>query len=446
MSISRNLLERKLAGIALTLVISVSACERNQEQQQGEAPQALPVETQSLTVSNLKESSEFKGNLEAQARVTLAPRVEGRIVQIAVQEGDRVKRGQLIVQLQQNREAAEVNAAVSDVNINQANVTNAQAQVKTAEAEVARVRAQVEQSRADLRRQEAEVALAKANIERAEFLVKEGAESQQLLDDRRRDLDAAIAQRDALRQALNASNKAWIAARENVKAALANVEREQARLKQAQARVGVASENLEFNRIVAPIDGIVGNIVPQVGDYVEAGDRLTTITQNNLLELNIDIPIEQGERLKIGLPVAIVNNQGNSEVRGNISFMSPTVNSSQQSILAKATFPNDGSLQDGQYVKARVIWSEKPGVLIPTTAISRIAGQNFVFVAETTEQNGETTLVAKQKVVKLGDIQGQAYQVISGVKPGDNLIISGILNLADGVPISSEQLSVNSEQ
>ncbi|MDJ0532064.1 MAG: efflux RND transporter periplasmic adaptor subunit [Xenococcaceae cyanobacterium MO_207.B15] len=443
MTISNNLLDKKLAGMALTFVMTLTACGK-QEQQQGFAPQVLPVETQSLKVSRLEESSEFLGSLEAQERVTLAPRVEGRIISIAVKEGERVKRGQIIVQLQENREEAEVNAAVSDVKIRQADVANAQAQVKTAEAEVARVEAQVEQSKADLRRQEAEVALAQTNIDRAKFLVQEGAESKQFLDDRTRDLDAAIAQRDALKQALRASNKALIAAQENVRAALANVERERAGLSQAQARVGVASENLEFNRIVAPIDGIVGDIVPEVGDYVEAGDRLTTITQNNNLELNIAIPIEQARRLKLGLPVAIIGNQGDAEIEGRISFISPTVNSTQQSILAKATFPNNGSLQDEQFVRARVIWSEKPGVLVPTTAISRIAGQNFVFVAEEAEQKGTTTLVARQKVVKLGDIQGQAYQIISGIEAGENLITSGILNLADGIPISSEQLSVKS--
>ncbi len=445
MNIFCSLSDKKLASITLTLIVTLAACGKQEqsqiEVQQDSTPQAISVAIKSLEASNLESSSQFLGSLEAQERVSLAPRVEGRIVKIQVKEGDRVKKGQLILQLHQDREKAQVNAAVSDINISQANVTNAEAQVKTAEAQVANFQAQLEQSKANLRRQEAEVGLAKANINRAKFLVKEGAESQQFLDNSKRDLEAALAQQEALKQALNASDKALIAAQEGVKAALANVDREKARLNQAQARVNVASENLDFNRVVAPIDGVIGNITSKVGDYLEAGDTITTITQNNVLELNIAVPIEQAERLKLGLPVIVTGGKNNEKITGKINFISPTVNPTQQSILAKAIFQKNSGLQDEQFVRARVIWSENSGVLVPTSAISRIAGQSFVFVAKEVEENGKKTLVAKQKAVQLGSIQGQAYQVISGIEPGDKLITSGILNLSDGVAITSEELS-----
>lgn len=445
MSIFCSLSDKKLASITLTLIVTLAACGKQEqsqiEVQQDSTPQAISVAIKSLEASNLESSSQFLGSLEAQERVSLAPRVEGRIIKIAVKEGDRVKKGQLILQLHQDREKAQVNAAVSDINISQANVTNAEAQVKTAEAQVANFQAQLEQSKANLRRQEAEVGLAKANINRAKFLVKEGAESQQFLDNSKRDLEAALAQQEALKQALNASDKALIAAQEGVKAALANVDREKARLNQSQARVNVASENLDFNRVVAPIDGVIGNITSKMGDYLEAGDTITTITQNNVLELNIAVPIEQAERLKLGLPVIVTGGKNNEKITGKINFISPTVNPTQQSILAKAIFQKNSGLQDEQFVRARVIWSENSGVLVPTSAISRIAGQSFVFVAKEVEENGKKTLVAKQKAVQLGSIQGQAYQVISGIEPGDKLITSGILNLSDGVPITSEELS-----
>ena len=434
---------RKLWGLTLGAVLSVTACGKPPQQQQGAAPPPMMVETQNLAPSKILESSEYLGRIEAAKRVSLAPRVEGRITAIAVSEGDIVKKGQLILQLQPDREQAEVNSALSQVGISQADLVNANAQVKSAEAEVAQAQAEVGQRQADLQEQQAVVALAKTNIDRAKFLVEEGAESQQFLDDRTQELDAAIARQAALKQALNASQKALTAAQAGVNAAIANVDRQKASLNQAQAQVGVASQNLDFNRVVAPVDGTIGNITPKVGDYLEAGDSITTITSNDNLLVNIGIPIADKAQLKLGLPVEVISQRDLEPVRGQISFISPTT--TQQSVLIKAAIPNNGQLQDEQSVLTKVIWAEKPGVLVPTTAISRIAGENFVFVAEKVEQEGNTQLVAKQKLVKLGDIQGQSYQVISGLEPGEALITSGILNLRDGVPISNKQETANLE-
>ncbi|MGF1541032.1 MAG: efflux RND transporter periplasmic adaptor subunit [Pleurocapsa sp.] len=436
----------KAVGTFLLLWISLAACGKQKPEAQ--APPPVLVEVEDLNSSNLLASSEFVGSLEARQKVNLAPRIDGRVVEIAKQEGDTVKKGDLIVQLQLTREQGEVSAAQSNVNIQRANLSNAQAALRAAEAEVASAEAAVEQSRADLQQQEAQLELARTNLERTTFLVKQGAQSQQNLDNNTSNFNAAIAQKNALQAALNASQKALNASQERVSAARANIQREQAALEQAGAEVDVASENLEFNRIVAPIDGVVGDIAPKVGDYVEAGSVLTVITQNNALELSIGVPIEQASRLELGLPVEIVDKQRQAIAKGQVNFISPRADRSSQAILVKAAINNNGALRDEGFARARIVWSEQPGVLIPTEAISRIAGKTFVFVAEqVTQENGGTALVAKQKPVTLGAIQGQNYQVISGVQPGDRLIVSGILNLADGTPITTEStVSVNSNQ
>lgn len=442
MAIATLQLRKKLLSTFVIISCLTSACSKNEPQ--ASAPQAIPVKLEEIETGTIQESDRFVGRLEARKRVIIAPRVDGRIVNIAVNEGDKVKQGQLIIQLQQTREQEEVNAAISNVNIQRANLTNVEAALKVAQAEVASAEAEVEQAKADLREQEAELELAQANMERAKFLVKEGAQSKQTLDNSTRDLNSARAQLEALTQAVNAKQKALIAARERVKSAVSAVDREKAGLNQAQAQVGVASQNLEFNRIVAPIDGVIGNIAPKTGDYVDTGDELTTITQNGALDLNINVPIEQASQLRLGLPVEIINARGKNNIPGKISFISPRVNRQEQAILAKATFANGGILKDNQFVRARVIWQDEPGILIPTEAVSRLGGQNFVFVAE--EQNSEdgtVTLVAKQKPVVLGSIQGQSYQVISGVEAEDKLVVSGILNLSDGVPIAPESLTSN---
>ncbi|MFP3326338.1 efflux RND transporter periplasmic adaptor subunit, partial [Planococcus sp. SIMBA_160] len=68
---------------------------------------------------------------------------------------------------------------------------------------------------------------------------------------------------------------------------------------------------------------------------------------------------------------------------GQINFIAPQVDMQAQAVLAKAVFANpDGKLKDDQFVQARIIWEENTGVLIPTTAVSRLGGQTFAFVAQ----------------------------------------------------------------
>ena len=434
----------KTIGVSLLLLMA-TACGKQPEQAQ--APPPVAVEVKDLNDDTIKSSSEFVGSLEAKQRVALAPRVDGRVIEIVVTEGDTVKKGDLIVEMQLNREQGEVEAARSQVSIQQANVQNAEAELRAVEAEVAEAEAAVEQSRADLKQQEAELELAQTNFKRAKTLVEQGAESQQFLDNSTKDLSAAKAQTDALKAALNSSQKALNASKERVASAQSAIAGQQAALKQAETRVGIATDNLDFNRITAPIDGVVSNIQPKVGDYLEAGEQITSITQDNALELNIGVPLEQASKLEIGLPVEIIDRRGEAIAEGDVSFISPRADRSSQAVLVKAAINNNGRLKDDSFARARIIWSEDTGLLIPTEAVSRIAGKTFVFVAQEKEQeNGEKALVAQQRPVELGAIQGQSYQVISGLKPGEKLITSGILNLADGTPVSSEQLSMNSEQ
>ena len=416
------------------LFFALAGCGKKPEAQAPPPPAA--VEVKDLNKSTVQTSSEYVGNLEAKQKVALAPRVDGRIIKIAAREGDPVKKGDLIVELQLNQEQGQVNAAESQVNIQRANVSSAEADLRGAQADVASAEAAVEQSKADLQEQQAQLELAKTNLGRSQFLVKEGAQSQQVLDDRTTAVNAAQAKRDALKAAVNSSQKALSAAQEKVTAAGSAIAGQQAALKQAQTRVGIANDTLDYNRLTAPIDGTVGNIQPKVGDYVEAGDQVTSITKDDAFELNITVPIEQAADLKTGLPVEIIDPQGKAISKGNISFVSPKTDRNSQGILVKAAFNNDGRLRDDSFARARIIWSQKPGLLIPTEAVSSIAGRNFVFVAvEKKQKDGSTAMVAKQKPVELGEIQGQSYQVISGLESGDKIITSGILNLADGMPI-----------
>lgn len=79
---------------------------------------------------------------------------------------------------------------------------------------------------------------------------------------------------------------------------------------------------------------------------------------------------------------------------------------------------------------------ERPGVLIPTKAVLRIGGESCVFVAQSP---GKAQLVTRKKTVKLGEIQGDNYQVLQGLQPGEKIVVSGILSLSDGAAIMPEE-------
>ncbi|NEP46731.1 MAG: efflux RND transporter periplasmic adaptor subunit, partial [Okeania sp. SIO2H7] len=76
-----------------------------------------------------------------------------------------------------------------------------------------------------------------------------------------------------------------------------------------------------------------------------------------------------------------------------------------------------------------------PGLTVPTTAVQRIGAQPFVFAAEERITVDGRQLVAAQKPVKLGSIQGQSYEVVSGLSESDRIVVSGVLKLRDGAPI-----------
>lgn len=86
-----------------------------------------------------------------------------------------------------------------------------------------------------------------------------------------------------------------------------------------------------------------------------------------------------------------------------------------------------------------MFWNQRPGILIPTTAMTRVGGDTFVYVVETeTSPQGVSQQIALQKRVKLGEIKDNNYQVLEGLQPEDKVIISGLLNLRDGAAIVPE--------
>jgi RND family efflux transporter MFP subunit len=191
-------------------------------------------------------------------------------------------------------------------------------------------------------------------------------------------------------------------------------------------------QQLAYYDIRAPFTGVVGDIPVHLGDYVSATTLLTTVDENADLEAYIYIPTERAGLVRQGLPVEILDTSGKTLVKSRISFLSPQVDNGLQSILAKAEIPRTAELlRNQQLVNARVTWSTTPAPVVPVLAVSLVGGQTFVYLAA---QKGDG-YIAHQVPVMLGETVGNTYPVISGLKPGDKVITSGLQFLQEGAPV-----------
>ena len=203
-------------------------------------------------------------------------------------------------------------------------------------------------------------------------------------------------------------------------------------LDSASALTITQQQQLAYYDIRAPFAGVVGDIPVHLGDYVSPTTLLTTVDENADLEAYIYVPTERAAQIRTGLPVDILDTAGNVLTKSTISFLSPQVDNGLQSILAKAEIPHTAErLRNQQLVKARITWSTAPAPTIPVLAVSLIGGQTFVFVA-TPKGDG---YVAHQIPVTVGETLGNTYPVVSGLKPGDKVITSGLQFLYEGAQV-----------
>jgi multidrug efflux pump subunit AcrA (membrane-fusion protein) len=147
------------------------------------------------------------------------------------------------------------------------------------------------------------------------------------------------------------------------------------------------------------------------------------------------VPVDHSSDLKSGLPVRLLDADGKVLADTRVTFVSPQVDTSTQTVLAKAAVPNNrASLRIAQQVRAQITWGVHDGPVIPVLSVTRINGQFFAFLSV---NEGKGT-VARQKLLRLGDTFGNNFVVLDGLKAGDHIILSGTQFLQDGAPVSEQ--------
>jgi RND family efflux transporter MFP subunit len=251
------------------------------------------------------------------------------------------------------------------------------------------------------------------------------------LNSRRANLEWARKELERTRQLASAG----VVSKQQLDQAQSQFDAAEADVRALEANVREQSVQLHYYIVNAPAAGIIGDIPVRIGDRVATTTVLTTLDKGGELEAYIYIPAEKATTAKAGTPVQIVDDSGKKLADTRISFVSPRVDPQTQLLLVKADVANaDHRFRNEQLVHARVIYQQIDKPLIPVTAVSRMAGQTFAFVAES---NGKQT-VAKQKPVRLGEIVGNSYVILDGINPGEQIITSGVQMLADGMPVAPQ--------
>ena len=234
-------------------------------------------------------------------------------------------------------------------------------------------------------------------------------------------------------------SNAGVVSKQDLDQARATLDAAQAQLHSLDAQVNEQQVQLHYFQVVAPRAGIVGDIPVRVGDRVVTTTQLTTVDRPGSLEAYIYVPIEKSGQLKMHLPVQIVDGSGNLLATSRITFISPQVDNTTQTVLAKAEIANSNdALRTAQFIRARVVWGSLEKPVVPVLAVSRIGGLYFAFIAEPDQKGG---YVAHQKPLQVGQIVANDYVVLDGVKPGDKVVISGTQFLIDGMPVVPQESS-----
>ena len=340
----------------------------------------LSVQVERIGEAAFSPGIEVVSRLESTSNVAMRPEADGRVVKILATQGQRVKAGQPILVLDNVQETASLNAS------------------------------------------KAEALKDNLNAERYVFLNNQGAVSTK---DRDFYITQAIKSRDQV-----TANRA----------------------------------TLQYKYVTSPINGEIGDLDSvKLGDYIRQGQAITGIVDNSVLWTLMDVPATQSSSVKLGQPVQLVT-QSTPPVKGTgtVVFISPYfgisgTQNAPNTVLVKASFPNlTGSLKTGQYVRNRIITGSKRQLSVPVEAVMMQAQQPFVYKIlplsvllpkikaspeippaqkAMMESLPPQTPIVVQTPVKLGTLDQNRFPVISGLKAGEQVVVSNTALLRTGMPV-----------
>jgi multidrug efflux pump subunit AcrA (membrane-fusion protein) len=390
-----------------------SRANSRKEETPAEAAANAPVDvtTAAAIRRDLPRFFEATGSLAGDEQTDVAPQTSGKVVAVGVDIGSFVRRGQMLVKL----DDAELKLRVEQV---ATQVEQAKAAVRQAEEKIGlRPGQKFDPNRvAEVAAAKVTFDLAERNFGRAEKLIESGDVSRSFYDEQR-------ARRDQSREQYEV---ALAQARQNYAA----VDVARTNVANAESQLAIARKNLSYAVIPAPIDGFVAERTADLGEYVSPQQKVATIVRTNPLRIKIDIPEQAISEVKVGQSVSVTTSAWpDKNFAGRVARIAPNVSAQSRTLSVEAEIENSsGALKPGQFATVRILQERnEPVVLVPARAVVTEAGVSRLFVIK----DGR----AEQRVIQIGQTEGDLIEVKNGVAADEQVATSGLERLSDGVAV-----------
>jgi len=415
----------------------------------------------------------------------IAPVNPGRLVSVRVREGDTVHAGEVVAVLDSRVPQAQAASAASALKVSQiqaqqaslaakaaatdhANaVETARLDLETAQTELKKLEAgarpqEIAQSDQSVKQAQATRDRAASEVERVQFLFDKGIDSKRQVEDAKTALlvaDSSLATAKAQASLIKegARPEDLHTAKLRVKAAQAALRQAQqgslqvqAKLQDTQAAVesirqknadlAVAQMNVAYTELRSPISGKVTHRLLNPGDMADTTNPVVEIADTHSLNLVANIPAEDGTAICVGMPARVTAANAPSRTFTGTVVNVGEVDPQSGMLVVRISVPSDGALKVGAFASADIIThTDRAAIVVPKSAVLSRDSHDVLFTVS--KDN-----TAHQVNVKIGAQQGDMIEILSGIRPGDQVISLGQYELTDGAKIRPAKHSADTRQ
>jgi membrane fusion protein (multidrug efflux system) len=206
-----------------------------------------------------------------------------------------------------------------------------------------------------------------------------------------------------------------------------------------QAKAGAAEIEATIARktIRAPFSGLLGIRQINLGQYLKAGDPIVSLQSLDPIYVHFSVPQQEVTQVHLGGDVRVGAEGLTDDLTGKVTAIDSVADSETRNVQVQATLANPGNvLRPGMFARASVLLPEKSEIVpLPSSAVLYAPYGDSVFIVETMTKDGKEYKGVRQQVVKLGPARGDQVAVLSGVKPGEEVVTSGVFKLRNGAAV-----------